>query len=125
MLACYCIRTQLYTGVSRKLSVYLVKFLAGWLLFRLVFDYAPPPLYLRIIKSSVNVVRHSRGSYIVLPLLSLEVVIPEIKLTRWRCHPLASPPHKRFLIGCSSPFMRLAEHLTAPRAWCKQCLPGR
>ena len=32
-----------------------------------------------------------------------------------------SPPHKRFLvswIGCSSPFMRLAEHLTALRAWC-------
>ena len=28
-----------------------------------------------------------------------------------------------FLEGCSSPFMRLAEHLTALRAWCKQCLP--
>ena len=22
------------------------------------------------------------------------------------------PPHKRFLVGCSPPFMRLAEHLT-------------
>ena len=29
-----------------------------------------------------------------------------------------SPSHKRFLVGCSSPFMRLAEHLTAVRAWC-------
>ena len=28
-------------------------------------------------------------------------------------------------VGCSSPFMRLAEHLTALCAWCKQCLPGR
>ena len=26
--------------------------------------------------------------------------------------------------GCSSTFMRLAEHLTALRTWCKQCLPG-
>ena len=29
------------------------------------------------------------------------------------------------LVGCSSPFMRLARHLTALRPWCKQCLPGR
>ena len=28
-----------------------------------------------------------------------------------------SPPHKRLLVGCSSPFMRLAEHLTVIRAW--------
>ena len=32
-------------------------------------------------------------------------------------HTQESPPHKRFLVGCSSPFMRLAEHLTALRAW--------
>ena len=25
----------------------------------------------------------------------------------------------------STRFMRLAEHLTVLRAWCKQCLPGR
>ena len=31
-------------------------------------------------------------------------------------HVPENPPHKRFLAGCSSPFMRLAEHLTAPRA---------
>ena len=36
-----------------------------------------------------------------------------------------SPPHKRFLVGCSSPFMRLAEHLTVLRAWCQRYLPGR
>ena len=36
------------------------------------------------------------------------------------------PPQGRFLVGCSSPFMRLAEHLTALRDWCKQqYLPGR
>ena len=32
--------------------------------------------------------------------------------TRW-----GSPPDKWFSVGCSSPFMRLAEHLTALRAW--------
>ncbi|CAN0267594.1 unnamed protein product [Laminaria digitata] len=35
-----------------------------------------------------------------------------------RCHPYARPPHERFLVGCSSPFMLLVEHLTALRAWC-------
>ena len=33
-------------------------------------------------------------------------------------HMRGSSPHERFLAGCSSPFMRLAEHLTALRAWC-------
>ena len=34
-----------------------------------------------------------------------------------------SPPQKRFLVGCR--FERLAKHVTALRAWCKQCpLPG-
>ena len=37
----------------------------------------------------------------------------------------ARPPHTRFLVGCSSPFIRFARHHTALRAWCKQCLPGR
>ena len=35
-----------------------------------------------------------------------------------------SPSYERFLEGCSSPFIRRAEHLTALRAWCKQCLPA-
>ena len=35
------------------------------------------------------------------------------------------PPHTRFLVGCRSPFLQLAEHLTALRAWCSRCLPGR
>ena len=30
-----------------------------------------------------------------------------------------NPSHERFLEGCSSPFVRLAEHLMAPRTWCK------
>ena len=37
-------------------------------------------------------------------------------------HIQGSPSHKRFLVGCSSPFMRLAERPTALRAGCKQCL---
>ena len=36
-----------------------------------------------------------------------------------------SLPHKPFFGGCSPPFMRLAQHLTALKACCKQCLPGR
>ena len=42
-------------------------------------------------------------------------------------HVQESPPHKRFLrvVGCNSNFMRLAQHLTALRAWCKQCVSGR
>ena len=38
-----------------------------------------------------------------------------------------TPPqyHQRFLVGRSSPFMRLAQHPSALRAWCKQCLSGR
>ena len=73
----------------------------------------------------VFMVRHTRGSCMLLPVLSVEVAIPEMKSTHESCHPYSSPPHKRFLVGCSSPFMRLAEHLTALRAWCKQCLLGR
>ena len=56
----------------------------------------------------------------VIPLLSLEVATPDIKLTRRGSHPYASPPHKRFLVGCSSPLMRLAGHLTALWAWYEQ-----
>ena len=31
-------------------------------------------------------------------------------------HMQENPAHKRFLVGCSSPFLRLAEHLQALRA---------
>ena len=34
------------------------------------------------------------------------------------------PSALQAVLGCSPPFMRLAEHLAALRAWCKQCLPG-
>ena len=33
-------------------------------------------------------------------------------------HLLENPPHTRFLVGCSSSFMRLAERITALRPWC-------
>ena len=49
-----------------------------------------------------------------------------------RCHVISlsfpyqeSPPHKRFLVGCSSPFTRLAQQRTALHAWCWRCLPGQ
>ena len=45
------------------------------------------------------------------------------KKERTRC---GSPPrYKWFLVGCSSLFVRLAEHLAALRAWCTRRLPGR
>ena len=72
---------------------------------------------------SVYVVRHARDSYIVTPLLSLEAAAPKNKNNPFDAviHAQESPPHKRFSVGCISPFMRLAEHHTAIRAWCKQC----
>ena len=51
---------------------------------------------------------------------TLSSIRKEVRLTRCR-----NPPRNRFLVGRSSPFTRLAEHRTALRAWCKQCLPGR
>ena len=43
-----------------------------------------------------------------------------------RFHPYArNPLRKRFFVGCSSPFMRLSEHVMALRACWKRCLPGR
>ena len=50
----------------------------------------------------------------VKPLLSLEVATPENKSVNSRCHPHAkkNPPPSQAgfsIIGCSSPFMRLAE----------------
>ena len=40
---------------------------------------------------------------------------------------LKSASHQCFLVGCRSHFVPFAEHkhLTALRAWCTRCLPGR
>ena len=56
-------------------------------------------------------VRHPRGGYIVTPLLSLEVATPKNKINPFDAviHMQENPPHKRFLVGCSSSlFMRLS-----------------
>ena len=39
-----------------------------------------------IASRSVNVVRHSRGSYIAIPIAVSGVATPENKITHWRCH---------------------------------------
>ena len=60
----------------------------------------------------VHTVRHPRGSCIVSPLLSLEVATPQNKSTtviHAVIHTQENPPQTRFLVGCSSPFMRLAK----------------
>ena len=40
-----------------------------------------------IASRSVNMVRHPRGNYIVMPIAVSGVVTPEHKVTHWRCHP--------------------------------------
>ena len=80
-------------------------------------------------------VSHPRGNCIVSLLLSLEVTATEnmqmnlkllstCKKVRARCE---SPPHRRYLVGCNShpTCDRLVQHVTALRAWCTRCLPGR
>ena len=70
------------------------------------------------------------GYQVSVSLLSLEVATPTNKCihstlssvreeVRPRC---GSAPHKWFLVMCSSPFMQLAEHITALRAWCTRYL---
>ena len=58
-----------------------------------------------IVSCTINVVRHRRGSYsyIVLPLLSLELTIPKIKLTHGSCHPYSRSPHKWIFVGAAHP----------------------
>ena len=46
---------------------------------------------------------------------------PRSKEVGTRCR---GPSYERFLEGCSSLFMRLAEYLIAVCAWCKQWPPG-
>ena len=81
-----------------------------------------------IVSRSVYMVRHTRGSYVGNSWLSLDMSTPEIILTVVDAviRIQDTPPLNRFLVGCSSPFMRLVQHLTALRkAWCKKCLPGQ
>ena len=81
-----------------------------------------------IVSRSVHMVGHPRSCYIVNPLLSLEVVTPEnesIQFINAVIHMQENLPQKRFLVRCSSPFVRLAQNITALCAWCKQYLPGR
>ena len=70
-------------------------------------------------------VRHPRGSqYRVCPLLSPEVKTPKKQINSLDAViPYACPPQTLCLVGCSSPFMRFAQHLSALRTWCKQCSP--
>ena len=76
---------------------------------------------------SSTLVKHPRGSYIV---------NPHCCLWKWPHHKLNQSidaviymqeflPVEWFLKGFSSPFTRFVQQLTALRAWCKQCLPGR
>ena len=75
--------------------------------------------------NSVNLARHRRGSYIVKPIAVFGMATPENKVTHLvavihkqesRHTVLTSVFCERVLEGCSSPFMQLAEHLTALRA---------
>ena len=61
----------------------------------------------------VNMVRHPRGSYIVIPITGSGVATPGSKKVGTKCR---NPSYERFLGGYSSPVMRPAEHLMALRA---------
>ena len=70
------------------------------------------------------VVRHPRGSdtLIVYPLLSLQVATQEKKSIQWTlsiCESASNVVLSRMQL---SPFMRLAQHLTALRTWCKKAM---
>ena len=71
-------------------------------------------------------VRRPRGSYIVTSFAVSGVATQKNKLVGAVIHKQESrhKAYERFLEGCSSPFVRLAEHLTALRAWGNQYLPG-
>lgn len=58
-------------------------------------------------------------------LLSLEVATRENKPICSRLYSMASTPPKGPLVGSSSPFMRLAQHLTVLWAWCQQFVHGQ
>ena len=67
---------------------------------------------------------NARGGYVLRVGIHLPL-FPHRSSSDAVIHMQGNPPQKRILVGCSSPFMRLAEHITALRAWCKQCMPGR
>ena len=57
--------------------------------------------------------------YLPLPPSSLPPSLPP-SLSPSLPPSLPSPSRKRFFLGCSSTFMRLAKYPTAPRAWCRK-----
>ena len=71
-------------------------------------------VYKKFISYMYIVVRHSRGSFIAYPLLYLQVATPakNINSSEAFIHMQETPPHERFLVGCSSPFMRLAPNIS-------------
>ena len=85
---------------------------------RVPFSYRVPSTPLRLETDAWSVVKMTEASKKRAPTIFLP--LPHSTLPS-----IASLPHKRFLVGCSPPFMRLAKPLTALRAWCKQYLPGR
>ena len=79
----------------------------------------------------VFMVRHPRGRYNRNPIaISGNGHTGKQNHSIRRCHAYARKSASQALltylvVGCSSTFTRLADNLTALRAWCKQCLPGR
>ena len=63
----------------------------GWLSSYNVDHVRDGEPYLRtrgmIASRSVNMARHPRGSYIVIPITVSGLATPENKVTHWRCHP--------------------------------------
>ena len=77
---------------------------------------ASMPVYTRFPPQEAIRVTTTTAQHVVCSERMLSFYYPSPPLCR-------SPSYEQFLEGYSSPFMRLAEHLTALRAWCEQCLP--
>ena len=77
--------------------------------------YTPPP----------RMARHPRGSYIVKPIAVSVSAHTRNKITSLMLSSICESASQAVLSRMHSPFMRLALHFTALRAWCKQCLSGR
>ena len=100
--------------------------------FVVTIDVTPPPLDVQggtIVSRGVCTIWRPRRSYVANPLIAVSGSSHTRNINKSIddavIHVQKRPPQKRlFLLGCSSPFMRLAPNLAVIRAWCKQCLPG-
>ena len=155
VVCAWCARMASWTAVSVARVAYGEKEINAWLLARMRYRYTRYMYMSGSSRDENRKTKSARRSVLPLPhrrankrydvsgcpALSpptidmncgdLPSVHPDQLLVRTpnvdrRCHPYArKSASERVLVRCSSPFMQLAQHLTALRVWRKQCQPGR